>query len=138
MWPRLIVFRDPGIQIGLQFVDRTIHLLAERDTIELVEHRFMEAFADAVCLWALGLGARVIDVLDRQVEFVLVPLRIAAIFAAAIGQDAHELDVMAIEERDHAVVEQIGGGDWRLAIIELGEGDLGVGVDEGLLVNCLS
>jgi hypothetical protein len=28
MWPRLIVFRDPGIQIGLQLVDRTIHMPA--------------------------------------------------------------------------------------------------------------
>ena len=63
----------------MQFVDRTIHLLAERDTIKLVKHRFMEAFAHPVCVWASGLGARVIDVLDRQVEFVLVPLRIAAI-----------------------------------------------------------
>ncbi len=76
-----------------------------------------------------------IDVLDRQVEFVLVPLRIAAIFAATIGQYAHELDVMAVEERDHAVVEQIGRRNRRLAIIKLGEGDLGVGVDEGLLAN---
>ena len=54
MWPRLIVFRDPRIQIGLQFVDRTIHLLAERDTIELVEHRFMEAFADAIIRYVIG------------------------------------------------------------------------------------
>ena len=44
----------------------------------------MEAFTDAVGLWALGLGARVIDVLDRQVEFVFVPLGIAAVFAAAV------------------------------------------------------
>src|SRR6266545_8001161 len=50
-----------------------------------------------------------------------VPFRIAAIFAAAIGQYAHELDVMAVEERDHAVVEEIGRRDRRLAIIELGE-----------------
>ena len=57
MWPRLIVFLDPGIQIGLQLVDRTIHLLAEGDTVELVEHRFVEALADAVGLRALGLGA---------------------------------------------------------------------------------
>ena len=33
------------------------------------------------------------------------------------------------------IVEQVGGGDRRLAVIELGEGDLGVGVDEGLLVD---
>jgi hypothetical protein len=48
MGPRLIVFHDPGIQIGLQLVDRTIHLLAEGDAVELVEYRFVEALADAV------------------------------------------------------------------------------------------
>jgi hypothetical protein len=32
MWPRLSVFRDPCIQVGLQLVDRTVHLFAERDT----------------------------------------------------------------------------------------------------------
>ena len=38
-------------------------------------------------------------------------------------------------ERHHAVVEDLGRGDRRLAVVELGEGDLGVGVDEGLLVD---
>jgi hypothetical protein len=33
---------------------------------------------------------------------------------------------MLLEERQHTIVEQIGGRDRRLAIIELGEGDLGV------------
>ena len=61
MGPRVIVFRNPGIQIDLQLVDRTIHLLAEGDTVELVEHRLVEALADAVGLRALGLGPRVID-----------------------------------------------------------------------------
>jgi hypothetical protein len=40
-----------------------------------------------------------------------------------------------LEERQRTVVEQIGRRDRRLAIVELGEGDLGVGVDEGLLIN---
>jgi hypothetical protein len=35
---------------------------------------------------------------------------------------------MTVEERDDAVVEKIGGGDRRLAIVELGGSDLGVGV----------
>ena len=83
MGPRLIVFRNPGIQISLQLVDRTIHLLAEGDAVELVEHSFVEALADTVGLRALGLGARMINVLDREVEFVLVSLRVAAILAAA-------------------------------------------------------
>ena len=66
MWPLLIVLADPQIQIGLQLVDRTIHLFAERDTVEFIEHGLVEPLTDAVGLRALGLGARVIDVLDRQ------------------------------------------------------------------------
>ena len=42
---------------------------------------------------------------------------------------------MLVVERHHPVVEELGGGDRRLAVVELGEGDLGVGVDEGLLVD---
>ena len=42
---------------------------------------------------------------------------------------------MLFIERDHPVVEQIRGGDRRLAAVELGKADLGVGVDEGLLVD---
>jgi hypothetical protein len=32
----------------------------------------MKALTDAVGLWALGLGERVIDVLNREIELVLV------------------------------------------------------------------
>jgi hypothetical protein len=88
---RLIVFRDPRIQAGLQLVDRTVHLFAERNTIEFVEHGLVESFTDAVGLRALGLGARVIDVLDREIELVFVPFGIAAILAAAVGQYAQQL-----------------------------------------------
>jgi len=45
--PLLIVLVDPQIEIGLQLVDRTIDLLAERDTVELIERGFVEALADA-------------------------------------------------------------------------------------------
>ena len=61
MWPLLIVLADPQIEIGLQLVDRTIHLFSERDTVELVEHGLVEALTDAIGLRALGFGARVID-----------------------------------------------------------------------------
>ena len=50
MWPLLIVLVDPQIEIGLQLVDRTIDLLAERDTVELIERGFVEALADAASL----------------------------------------------------------------------------------------
>ncbi len=95
----------------------------------------MEALADAVGLRALGLGARMINVLDRKVKLVFVSFGIAAEFAAAVGQNAQQFDLVLFEERHHSVIEQIRCGDRRLAIIELGEGHLGVGVDEGLLVD---
>src|SRR5262249_31513015 len=105
------------------------------NTIELVERGLMEAFTDAVRLRTLGLGARMIDVLDRKIQLVLVPFGIAAELAAAVSQHAQELDIVLLEERQHTVIEQIGRRDRRLAVVELGKADLGVGVDEGLLVD---
>src|SRR5262245_37648822 len=135
MGPDLIVFAHPQIEVGLQLLDRTIHLLAERNTVEFVEHGLVEALADAVGLWALGLGSRMIDVLDRKIELILVPLGIAAVLAAAVGQHTYELYVVALEQRDRPVIEQVGRRDRGLAIVELGAGHLGIGVDEGLLVD---
>jgi hypothetical protein len=95
----------------------------------------VEAFADSVGLRALGFSARVIDVLDREIELVLVPFRIAAILTAAVSQYPQQLDGMAVEERNDPVVEQISCRDRRLSIVELGAGNLGIGVNEGLLVD---
>ena len=78
----LIVFDDPSVEIGLQLVDHPVDLLAESHPIELIQHGAMEALADAVGLRALGLGAAVIDVLDRQVELVFVALVAAELGAA--------------------------------------------------------
>jgi hypothetical protein len=77
----------------------------------------------------------VIDVLDCQIQLVLVSFGIAAELAAAVGQHAQELDIVLLEERQHTVIEQIGCRDGRLAVVELGKAYLGVGVDEGLLVD---
>src|SRR6516164_1484436 len=50
--------------------DRDLDLLAERHAVELVEDGLMEPLSDAIGLRALGLGARVVDVLDRQIELI--------------------------------------------------------------------
>ena len=70
-------------------------------------------------LVSLGLGARVIDVLDREIQLVLVPFGIAAELAAAVSQHAQEFDIVLLEERQHTVIEQIGRRDGRLAVVEL-------------------
>jgi hypothetical protein len=49
----------------------------------------------------------VVHVLDCEIELVFVPLRVTAILAAAIGQHAQELDLVAVEERDHAIVQKV-------------------------------
>ena len=130
----LIVFGDPSIEIGLQLVDRSVDPLAERHPVELVEDGAMEALADAIGLRALGLGAGVVDILDREIELVFVAFA-AAKFGSAIGQHPAEPDTVLVVERHHPVIEDLGRGDRRLAIIELGTSDLAVGVDEGLLID---
>jgi hypothetical protein len=40
-----------------------------------------------------------VDVLDGEIELVFVPLWIAAILRPPIGQDALELDLLALKER---------------------------------------
>src|ERR1700736_5803853 len=44
-------------------------------------------------------------------------------------------DAVLVIKRHHPVIEDLGRGDRCLAIVQLGEGDLGVGVDEGLLID---
>src|SRR4029434_9855287 len=69
-----------------------------------------------------------------QVELVFVAL-VATELSTAVGQHPRQPDTVLVIERHHPVVEDLGRGDRRLTIIELGEGDLGIGVDEGLLVD---
>src|SRR5215472_18791200 len=81
----LVVFGDPHIKVGLQLIDGAIDFFAERHPVELIQDGAMEALADSIGLRALGLGAAVIDVLDREVELVVVAFT-AAEFGATIGQ----------------------------------------------------
>ena len=48
----------------------------------------MEALANPVGLGTAGLGARVLDVLQIEVQRVLVCLPVASVLAAAVGQNA--------------------------------------------------
>src|SRR5262249_49755562 len=134
MGPLFVVFGDPSIKVGLQLVDGVVDLLAERDPVKLVQDSAMEALADSVRLWALCLCAAVIDVLNREIELVFMALG-AAKLGAAIGQHARQSDTVLVIKRHHSVIEDLGRGDRGLAVIQLGKGDLGIGIDEGLLID---
>jgi hypothetical protein len=73
----------------------------------------LEIIEDHAPRWSAGscLGARVIDVLDREIQLVLVPFGVAAELAAAVSQHAQEPDIVLLEERQHTVIEQIGRRD---------------------------
>ena len=58
MWPLRVVLGQPRVQIGLPFVHRMVQLFAERDVVEFVLDRPMEALADAIGLRAVCLGLR--------------------------------------------------------------------------------
>jgi hypothetical protein len=53
----------------------------------------------------------------------------------AIGEDATQGNGVVFEEGQHAIVQQVGRGDRGLLGAQLGEADLGVGLDERVLVN---
>jgi hypothetical protein len=65
-------------------VDRAVDLFAERHPVEFIQDGAMEALTNSIRLRALGLGAAVIDVLDREVELVVVAFATAE-FGATIG-----------------------------------------------------
>lgn len=54
---------------------------------------------------------------------------------APVGQHSAQLDAVLVEQRHGAVVQQVGGGDGRFAVMEFGEAHLATGVDEGLLAD---
>ena len=131
----VVVVRQPVIQIDLQLLDGLVNLASERDLVELLQDGLVEALADAVGLRVAYLGLGMLDVIQGQIELVVMRFRLAAILGATIGQDADHAHALFGEERQHPVVEQIGSRDRRLGGVELGRSPLGVGIDEGLLVN---
>ena len=66
-----IIDLQPLIHIGLQLFDRFVQLLPKRHSIELVEDGLVKPFTDPVGLGALCLGARMINILQRQIQLVL-------------------------------------------------------------------
>ena len=57
------------------------------------------------------------------------------IFRASVRQDPQHRQVVLLVERQHFIVEKVSGGDRRLRAVELGVGDLGIGIHVGLLVD---
>jgi hypothetical protein len=71
---------DPlGIVVGQPFIEVRIELFAKRHLVELLQHRLVEAFADAIGLRSPGLGLRMVDVVDREIQFVVMSVWITPV-----------------------------------------------------------
>jgi len=131
----LVVFLDPPVEIGLQLLQHLIDLLPKRHAIELDHHRLVEPFTNPVGPQVPGLGPRVIDVLHRQVQFVLMAFWHPAVLRAAIFEDPIQQNLVLLEERQHAVIQQLRRRYCRLAVVQLRNPALTVRVDERLLID---
>ena len=83
-----VVVMEPMIQIHLQLFDAFIQVFSERDLIKLLQDGLVEPFANAVGLRMFDLGLGMIDIIDGHEELVIMFVRPAAIFGAAIRHDA--------------------------------------------------
>lgn len=81
-----IVVDEPGIKIGLEVFRTGIEVLAQGDLEELRPDRAVEALDEAIGLGAAHLGATVLHVVERQIEFEGMGVR-ATELAAVVGQD---------------------------------------------------
>ena len=87
MWPLLVVFCPPQVQISLQCLQRTVELLTESDVVEFIFDCAVEALADAICLRTVRLGPRMVQILNSQIELIGMVLDLAALFCTSVGQD---------------------------------------------------
>ena len=59
-----------------------IQLPPESNLIKFMQHGFMEAFANAVCLWMQRFGLGVFYAIDAKVQFIIMRFDLAAVFRA--------------------------------------------------------
>ena len=125
----LVVFREPGIEIGLQLLERPIDLLPECHAIELIQQGLVEAFTAPAGLGRRGLRPSVIKALHGQIQLIGMALGGPAVLRPPVGQHPGERNRMGLEKRQHAIVQQMGRRDRRRPVIELGQSHLAVGID---------
>lgn len=131
----IIVMIDPGVQVGLPLIEGCVDHLSEGYLIELLFDRSVEPLADAVGLGTVGLGPRMVDIINGQVQLIIVPLRPATELGAAVGQYAQQIDPFRLQQRQYPIVEQISRRDRCFGLVQLAGRHLAVGVDKGLLIN---
>ena len=119
----------------MECLDAVIDALAEGYAVELVLDRLVEPFTDTVGLGVAYFGSRVDDILQAQEELVRMSVVATAVFSAPVGDNAQNIHIVLFEKGHHGVVLAVRRRKLCFGIIEPGEGDRGMCIYYGLLVD---
>lgn len=125
----------PTVKVGLQLLYRSVYLLPKGDGVELVLYRSVEPFTNAVCLRTFRFDFGVVYVFNGQIQFILMRFPVSIIFGSSVGEHPHQLQVMLFKEWNNPVIEHVRRNKSVLPVVELGEADFGIGVDDCLQVD---
>jgi len=84
----IIVVFQPFVQISLQLFYRPVDFPAQRRLIKLLQYGLVEPLADTIGLRVAHLSSRVLNVIDRQIQLIIMALSFAAVFSTSVGQYA--------------------------------------------------
>ena len=102
-----IVVLHPVIQVSLQLVQRVIQFPPERNLIKLLQHGFMEALADSVCLRMPRFGPGMFYAVYAQIQLVIVRLQLAAVFGYSVRQHADNAQFLGSEKGQNLVIQKL-------------------------------
>lgn len=88
----------PGVQVGLEFIQRVIQPSPEGNPMKFVQDRFVETLADPIPLRMPRLDLTMLNAVHAKIAFVIVPLDLPAIFRTSVCRDADDAHFLREEE----------------------------------------
>src|SRR5215213_5619859 len=95
----------------------------------------MEPFTNAIGLWMFCFCSGMINIFQRQVQFILMVFPGAAVFSSAISKHSKQGDTMLFKEWKHPVVKHICGHQSAFTVVKLGRGNFAVSINKSLLID---
>jgi len=109
------------VEISLDLIDVLVPGGSSGDAEALVEQGSVHPLDKAVGAGRADLGLAMLDAFHRGKQFEGVFFRDAAELPPVVGEDGPDGDAQLFVEGQHAVVEQIAGGDRHLRVVDLGK-----------------
>lgn len=76
-----------------------------------------------------------VDIVDGQIKLIIILLHFTTVLRTPVGQYSQHRQSLGLVERQHAIIEQVGGGDRRFTRIQLAVCHFRVRIHERLLVD---